>query len=350
MFKYKSWIDRVERVRGDTEGRYGHIRLDKNEQVRDIPPLIWEKIRLVWNPEVLQAYPEPEKTYQLLSKFHQKSINNFLITSGADAGIKCLFDLCVQPHGQVVALDPTFAMVRIYCDLYHAQKRFVSFPSDLNLNPKDILSQINSRTALVVIANPNSPTGTFIETEWMERIAQKALESNAVLLIDEAYADFDQISHFLLSDVFYNVAIVRTFSKAWGLAGLRIGYIYASEKLAHRLYKFRPMYEASGPALLTAQILLKNWDEVKKYCEEIRTGRLFFIKALDELGLNYIPTKTNFIHVDVGKEKQRVRKLLSERGILVHNGLPLKEYQSYLRITLASTSVMKNVVQVLEEI
>lgn len=335
-------------MRGGKESRYGFLRLEKNERLTPFSDNFWRKVLKKIEPECIMAYPEPQRFYDRLSRFHGYNARHFVLTAGSDAAIRNAFDLCVKPGDAVVTLKPTFAMVEVYCALYNAQKRLVSYNRDLSLDIDALLKRIDEKVSLVVLANPNSPTGTYIDNSTLEKIILRAKKFGAVVLIDEAYYGFCSHTALKLIKRFNNLMITRSFSKAPGLAGLRIGYIIASVPLAALLYKFRPMYEVNSIALLFAEAIFDNWEEVESYLAQTRQGRAYLLKELRRLNFPHVDTYANFIHIDFKRKKKLAEVLFEKGGVKVRSGLPILGFENYLRITLGPKSEMKKFVKILE--
>ena len=174
--------------------------------------------------EHLNAYPEPGPLYNKLSIHCNVGHENIVVTAGADGAIRHCFDLFVNPDDQVVCLDPTFAMVDVYCRLYKAKRVPIKYEENLTLDFAKLENSINKNTGLIVIANPNSPTGTLIDEKDLKNILHIAQLNKVPLLIDEAYFGFSEFTALPFLNEFDNLVISRTFSKVFGLAGLRVGY------------------------------------------------------------------------------------------------------------------------------
>ena len=345
--KHKKWIDSVERKRNAPGTRYGSLRLEKNERVTPFPDNFWNKMKSKINQESVIAYPEVERFYDKLSKFHGLPKDYFILTAGSDAAIRNAFDLCVKPGDAVVTLKPTYAMIEVYCDLYNAEKRLIAFNRDLSLNIKAIMNAIDEKVSLVVLANPNSPTGTFIDMKKMQTIAERARKFNATVLIDEAYYGFCPETCISFVKSLKNVMITRTLSKACGLAGLRIGYIAADPYLASLLYRFRPLYEVSSIALLFGEFILDNWHEVTSYINETNKGKAYLLAELKRLGFSYTDTRTNFLHIDFAEKKKQAKKLLEKKNIKTREEC-IPGFENFLRVTLGPKESMKKFVKALE--
>ena len=345
FMKYKKWVETVERVRGDKETRFHHVRLDKNERLAYLGDDFWKGIMEKFTQEHVLAYPEVEPFYEKLARFLGVTTEHLVVTAGSDFAIKTAFELFVNPGDKVIFIDPTFAMVEVYCNLYNAEKIKIGYDDNLEPDINSLMNTISKDVALVVIANPNSPTGTYIDNERIEKIIKKDFASGIPVLIDEAYYGFCPYTALDLLTAYPNLIITRTFSKTAGLAGLRIGYIVAQPAMAKLLYKFRPMYEVNSIAVLFASELLNDWEIVNEYIKATDEGKKYLISELSKLSIKIIDTFTNFIHADFGVHKSKILEGFRKDKILVRSSLSVKGFESYMRISVGNTEEMKKVVK-----
>lgn len=343
--KYKKWIEGVTRVRGELESRLYKVRLDKNERLAHFGDDFWKGIMEKSTQEHVLAYPEVEPLYEKLARFLGVTTEHLVVTAGSDPAIKTAFELFVNPGDKVIFLNPTFAMVEVYCNLYNAEKIKIGYDSNLEPDINSLMDAIAEDVALVIIANPNSPTGTYIDNKTIEKILKKASASGIPVLIDEAYYGFCPYTALDLLTAYPNLIITRTFSKTAGLAGLRIGYIVAQPALAKLLYKFRPMYEINSLAVLFATELLNRWEVVEDYIKDTLEGKKYLISELNKLSFKTIDTFANFMHVDFGIHKLKILQGFQRDKILVRGGLSVKGFESYMRISVGNTEEMRKVVK-----
>lgn len=343
--KYKKWVDEVNRVRGGLETRLDKVRLDKNERLSNFSEEFWNNLIAKIRQEHILAYPEVESLYLKLAKFLGVKIENLMITAGSDFAIKAAFELFVNSGDEVIFLEPTFAMVDVYCGLHNVNKIKIGYDSNLNLDINKLMDSINEKVSLIIIANPNSPTGTYINNDALRKILEKAKNFSIPILVDEAYYGFCPHTSFGLLKSYDKLIITRTFSKTAGMAGLRIGYIVAAPHLADLLYKFRPMYEVNSIAVLFASELLDNWGVVDEYIKATAEGKKYLIKELNVLSFKTIDTYTNFIHVAFGAERDEILKGFVGDGILIRGGLNMKGFEGYTRISVGNISEMKKVIE-----
>lgn len=343
--RYKKWLDAVDRIRGGTDTRFDKVRLDKNERLAYFNDEFWNYLISKIRQEHVLAYPEVEPFYIKLANFLGVTAEHLIVTAGSDLAIKAAFEVFVSPGGAVIYLDPTFAMVDVYCELFNAEKVKIGYDSKLALDTDKLMDAINEKTSLIIIANPNSPTGTYINNAILEIIIKKANDFSVPVLIDEAYYGFCPFTAFNLLNSYDNLIITRTFSKTAGLAGLRIGYIVAHPQLARLLYKFRPMYEVNSLGVLFAAELLDNWIVVEDYLRANEEGKQYLLQALKKLSFPTIDTLTNFIHVNFGEHSESILNTFKREGILVRGSLVVPGLETFSRISVGPVTVMERALQ-----
>lgn len=348
MVKFKSWVKDVHRVRGEFITRHGHLRLDKNERVTPFPDSFLARLKETLDWEAITAYPETEQLYSALATHLGVARDQIVLTAGSDGAIRHSFDLFVTRGDEVIVLEPTFAMVDVYCGLFGANRRAIGYDQKLNLNVRGLIDAINTRTTLVVIANPNSPTGTILTESALIEILEKAEAHGVPVLVDEAYHGFSRFTALPLLIRHPNLIISRTFSKAHGLAGLRVGYVVASPEIAQMLYRFRPMYEVNAIGVLCALEVLAHPEVTEEYLSATEEGRSYLLGEMNRRGIATRDTATNFVHVDFGEKKAAIGDAFGKHGILVRGGLPISGFEGYLRISLGPAAAMAAVVAAID--
>tara|TARA_B100000029_G_C17607264_1_gene967857 strand:- start:8017 stop:9102 length:1086 start_codon:yes stop_codon:yes gene_type:complete len=346
-FPYLKFLKNVERFRGIKNTRFNKIRLDANERVSDFPRGFLNKIKRKINSNYLTSYPEVEQIYSLLKKNFGFKKDNYFLTAGSDIAIRHCFELFSRPNSQVICLSPTFGMYDVYCKIFQVKHTKISFDKNLNLHYEYLMRSINKKTSFIIFANPNSPTGTIIEDKKIISILKKAKKNNCFVIIDEAYYGFYKKTFASYINRYKNLIIIRTFSKAYGLAGVRAGYLISNKHLIERLYKLRPMYEINALAVLIIKEVLKNKNEVKKYIRETSIGKKYLIKELKKLKLNFYKTYSNFILVNFlsSSKQKKIYKNLLKNNILVRYPPNIDACQNYLRFTLGPKKYMQILVK-----
>lgn len=348
--KFRSHIEKVWRVKPDEQSRLEKMRLDKNERISPFPAEFWQKSLSAISQELVQAYPEVWPLYVKLSEFHGLTTDSFLLTAGSDAAIKHCFEVFVSPGAKVIYPNPTFAMVSIYGELYGAEKIAIGYDKNLNLRIEYLLGAIDEKTSLIILANPNSPTGTYVHDSILSEILKKAASFRIPVLIDEAYYGFCRHTALNLLKDYQNLIIARTFSKIAGMAGLRVGYAIGHPEVISLLTKFRPMYEVNSFGVVFAGKLLDNWGMAEKYAGQTVEGRNRFAAFLNNLGLPVINTEANFLHVDFGNSKKKVLDALEAEGILVRGTLSVNGYENYTRFSVGPWESMMPVVESIKKV
>ena len=326
--------------------RKKYLRLDKNEKVNNFSKKIFQKIKL--NSFDLTAYPEVGTVYKLLSKNLKISVNQLILTPGSDFGLRICFDYFCKNQGKFICLEPTFGMVDVYSKIHNLKKIKIGYDKNLKLDLSKLKRNLSKNISLIIIANPNSPTGTIIQKKDIIEIIEKASDYSIPVIIDEAYFGFYKYTFINEIKKFNNLIILRTFSKSFGLAGLRAGYLVSNRKIIKQLAKFKPMYEINSIACKTLEIFLKNKNFEEQLINQVLTGKKFFQKELSKLKLHYLKTYANFLHVDLGRKKKLIEKKLISKKILTRKGPGVKGFESYLRFTLGPISEMKKVIKILK--
>ena len=341
----KAWIDKVYRWRGIWPSRFNMLRLDKNERVTPFRESVLSNIISSLQHEHLTAYPETEPLYLALADFLSVHKEELVITAGSDAGIRNCFEAFTEIGDQVITLTPTFAMVDIYAQLFATKQIRIGYNKDLSLQTDHLLNSITSQTSLIVLANPNSPTGTIIDLNVLQLIIEKALQNSAVVLIDEAYHEFCNKTTLPLVMDYENLVIARTFSKAYGLAGCRVGYLIAQQQLSNRLYRVRPMCETNAFGILAGMWMLNHPEIKSDYLSQIKEGREQLKSFLKLNEIRFIDTQANFLHIDVGAFRDTIESSLLQHGILVRGGPGVEGYENYLRVSIGPVETMMKLIQ-----
>ena len=349
-FIYFKKIDKIFRIR-NTLSRYKKIRLDKNERLADFESYFINKIKKKINSDYLNTYPEVEPLYEIFSKKFHLNKEMFVITAGSDMAIRSCFELIVRSGDKIITLFPTYGMVDVYAKLFEANQVKIHFNKKLELDINKLIKEINYETRLIVIANPNSPTGTIIENKQIVKILKKAKKFNCYVLIDEAYYGFCNITVMSYLKKFPNLIISRTFSKAYGLAGCRVGLIIANKTVAKRLYKFRPMYEINSISVLIIKEIMKNESILKKYIQETIKGKKYLIKNLNKFGFSYYNSYANFLLVDFKTKnlKKKVWNYFKNKNILTAGEPNISGCKNFLRFTLGPVKYMKLITNTLNK-
>lgn len=346
--KYKQYLDQVHREKNDEFKRSDFIRLDRNEGVFDYPQSVINRIKEQINSNFLSCYPQPYLFKRSLSKFLGFPEENLYVCSGSDAAIKAAYEIFVSENDNVVIADPTYAMYKIYANLFHTNAKLIPYSEDLTLPIQDFIDSIDGRTKISFLANPDSPTGSVTSEENLESIAKRCLENNCAFLIDEAYHYFFHGNCERLLKKFDNVIIIRSFSKAMGLASLRLGYVMSSPSIIRLFEKVRPLYEINAFAVLTGIKVLETPQWIESNIRQFNEAKRYILRQLDSLKLKYFPVNSNFIHIKVGNAACIV-DFMKRNGVLIKISPNMPVFRGFIRVSITKESDMKKFANLLKE-
>jgi histidinol-phosphate aminotransferase len=294
----------------------GRLWLDKNEN-RD-PEWLAQVARVVagLDPGHLSTYPDSDALYRKLARWVGVDPRCLLLAAGSDGAIRSVFEAFVASGDRVIITAPSFAMYSVYCRIYGARTISLAYRATKDgptLACGEVVDAIRAhRPRLVCLPNPDSPTGTVFSLTELRAIVAASGEVGAVMLIDEAYHPFHADSVIPMIADYPHLVVARTAAKAWGLAGLRIGYAVAAPELAAILHKTRPMYECATLAIAAFEAVLDHADAMLASVARLEAGKGQFLVAMERLGLRVLHGKGNFLHVAFGPSAAAIHAALAE--------------------------------------
>lgn len=290
--------------------------LDKNENLDPVLAKFTTSLLKEIDSTALYTYPECAPLYQQLSELYGLPIEHFILAAGSDGVIRYTFEAYVGEGDSVVHTAPTFAMYPVYSMMYGAKVTTLAYEPSENgplLTLDRVLKTIETvRPRLFCLPNPDSPTGTVYSPDELETIIRTAENSGSIALIDEAYFPFYAHTAAALTKKYSNLIVARTFAKAWGLAGLRIGYAIASPAVAPILHKVRPMYEVNTFAVEYMRKMLSHRDEMQRSVERLNDGKAHFLREMNQLGFRTLRGHGNFLHVAFGEKENQMHESLKD--------------------------------------
>jgi len=306
------------------------LRLNSNEGPRAPQALLAELAAL--DPELLRRYPDATAVEAALAARVGVSPDRVVVTAGADEALDRIYRAYAGPDRPVLLPEPTFDMLERFAALAGAPLVRVPWVTDA-FPVEGILAHLDNRTAIVVIVSPNNPTGGVASRDEVRRIAAAAPRS--LLLIDQAYIEYaDEDMDPAVLDL-ANVVVVRTMSKAWGLAGCRVGYAIGSSDVSAVLRAAGAPYPVAGPSLALALSQLRRGDAaLRAHVTQVRAERANLQQILCARGVDARHSQANFVFADFGRRAAFVRDGLSARGILVRDFPGRAGLEASLRITL----------------
>lgn len=287
-----------------------------------------------------------------LAKELRLSPSHVIIGNGSNEIIELLARGFLGNGEKVISSETSFLVYPIITQVYGGRYVEVKM-KDFRFNLAGILREIDEKTRLIFIANPNNPTGTYVSRKEVEAFLRQ-VPDNVIVCFDEAYFDFVESKDFPNS-IFHvksgqsNVVVLRTFSKSYGLAGLRVGYGIASPEVVQYLDKIRQPFNVNRLAQEAACAALDDKAFLAKTKRVISAGRKFLYDEFDKLGLSYVPSEANFILFDVKRSAKEVFEKLLKKGIIVRS---MKAYglNSYIRVTIGTQDENRKFIRALSEI
>jgi histidinol-phosphate aminotransferase len=332
MLEARMAVRNLHAYRPPLAGRVG-LRLDFNESTIGCSPRVLSRLRLL-DAEALACYPERESVEAEVADFLGLQAPQILLTNGVDEAIHLLCSTYLEPGDEAIIVVPTFAMYAIFAQAEEAGLVHIPSGENFSFPLEKLLSRIGPRTRLIAVANPNNPTGTAVATETLLMLAQAAPQ--AAVLVDEAYFEFhgDTILNHAAWPA--NLFVARTFSKAYGLAGLRIGVLAGNAGQISMVRRVASPYNVNGVALAVLPEALRDQQFVKRYVAEVQQGRGIVEHELRALGLHYWPSRANFVLVRVGPAYAEFIREFRERGILVRDRNSDPGCEGCVRLTVGS--------------
>ena len=325
-------------------GRNG-LRLDFNENTVGCSPRVLGCLRRL-GPEQLARYPERGPVEATVAEFLGIAAPELLLTNGVDEAIHLLCETYLEAGDEALIVVPTYSMYRIYA--MAAGAKLVSVPAgkDFLFPTDDVCSRISPRTRLIAVANPNNPTGTVAPREDLLRIARSA--PNAAVLVDEAYFEFYGQTVLATRNEYANLFVARTFSKAYGLAGLRVGVLVGAAEQMRAVRLVCSPYNVNAVALACLPEALGDQAYIERYVGEIRESRTRLEQALESLGIQFWPSQANFVLARVGAATSFVEHM-RRRGILVRDRSTDHGCEGCVRITLGPRDHADRLLTALQE-
>lgn len=310
-------------------GRNG-LRLDFNENAVGCSPRVLERLRQL-GAEQLACYPEREPVEAKLAEFLGIAAADLLLTNGVDEAIHLLCQTYIEQGDEALIAVPTYSMYRIYIMAAGAQVISIPAGKEFRFPVDDVCKRITPRTRLIAIANPNNPTGAVAPAADLLRIARSA--PNAALLVDEAYFEFYGQSMLSATREVPNLFVARTFSKAYGLAGLRIGALIGNTEQMRAVRRVSSPYNVNAVALACLPDALADQAYIQEYVREVRESRTRLEQVLKDTGIPFWPSQANFVLARVGPSLSFVEQM-RRRGILVRDRSSDHGCEGCVRITL----------------
>ncbi|WP_202708242.1 histidinol-phosphate transaminase [Sporosalibacterium faouarense] len=335
----------------DVKREYGLnevIKLASNENPLGCSPKATEAIKKA--ADNLAIYPDGNCTLlkEALANKTGLKPSQILPSSGSDEMLDQLAKTFVNPGDEAIMADITFSRYIATTKMMGGKPVIVPL-KEWTYDIDGMLEAITDKTRLIWLCNPNNPTGTMFTEDKLNDFLAK-VPKNIIVVYDEAYNeyvtrdDFPKNSLDLLND-YSNLIVLRTFSKIYGLAALRVGYTMASEEIISNINKIRGPFNVNTLAQVAAVAALGDDDFIKKSYEVNKEGKNFLYKAFDEMGLEYAPSETNHIFVNVEKDANEIFVNLQKKGMIIR---PITG--TWIRVSIGTAEQNKKFIDLLKEV
>jgi histidinol-phosphate aminotransferase len=307
------------------------LRLDFNENTLAASPKVIARLRQV-TAEGLTKYPEREGVERIAAAHFGLQETQVLLTNGVDEAIHLVCAAFLEEDDEAMVSTPTFFMYEVSAGMMTAHVKKVQADASLEFPYERFLAAITPRTKLIMVASPNNPTGAVVSREQLLAICAAAPQ--AVVMVDEAYYHF--FGESVMADVgkVPNLMVARTFSKAYGLANLRIGMLAGSAELMKYVRKVSSPYNVNGVALDCLPVALADEVYVAWYASQVRAGLMRMMDGLRALGVDFFPSHANFVLMKIGTKHAELVKAMRARGVLLRDRSTDPGCDGYVRITV----------------
>jgi histidinol-phosphate aminotransferase len=323
------------------------LRLDFNENTLACSPKVREVLFRV-SAGNLTRYPEREPVEAIVAAHLGLDAAQVALTNGVDEAIHVLFETFLEDGCELLLPVPTYTMYEVYSSMTAARVVTVEAGNDLQFPHERLLAAITPQTRVIAIANPNSPSGTVATRAQLLEIASRAPQ--AVVLVDEAYFHFHGETVIDLVGVIPNLMVARTFSKAYGLAGLRLGLLAGPVELMRWIKRVLSPHSVNSLALACLPPALEDTAYLDWYVGEVLAARTEFETVLDSAGVRRWPSQANFVLTEIGPRHAEFVRLMSAAGVLVRDRSSDPGCDGRVRITIGTREQMRQAAAALNKV
>ncbi len=320
------------------------LKLDFNENLIGPSPKVIKAIKNI-NPEKVKFYPEYENLIKAIANYNNTKCENVLPVNGTDEGYRYIFDAYCNYGDCVLTVTPAFSMPKIYAEIANCNYKEIPYKEKWVFPIEEFLEKITPAVKLVIVTSPNSPTGELISDENLQKIIEKA--QNSLVVIDETYANYANKTYVDYPQKYKNVLVLKSMSKDFAVAGLRLGYLISQKEIIDNIKKITSPYSVNSIAVLAGIAALSDKQHVEKVKQEIEKSKKYLTEELNTIAQTVYPSKTNFICVDFGeKAKYFYKKLLRNK---IKTKLLSGIAKNCFRLTIPPLKDAKKLINVLTE-
>jgi histidinol-phosphate aminotransferase len=324
------------------EGRKGKIRLDFNENTTGCSEAARTALARLTGKE-LATYPEYAKPTKALARYFRVRPEEIALTNGGDDALRVFFDTFVDPRSSILICEPTFPMYRYYAEIAGAQVSAMRYTPKMEFPLPEALAALKKKPRVFFLANPNNPTGTLVGKVVLHKLLAAA--THTVVVLDEAYSDFSGATAVSWIRRYPHLFIAKTFSKAAGMAGLRLGAVLGQRKSLDLVRRALPPYPVNIAALAAGFAAIKEKRTISRYVSTVKRLRTWLATELSRSGARVFPSAGNFILADFGPAGPRIFRQLARSNILVRARKEMGP--GFARITIGTELELKKLLRLL---
>jgi histidinol-phosphate aminotransferase len=331
---------------------YDGLRLHQNENTGGCSPRVLKALASL-RADQISVYPPYREAIEACARHFGVDPTTIALTNGLDEGILAVAVAYLRPSGampspEAIVPEPAFEIFEFTADVVGARVVTVPPRPDFEFALEDVLAAITPRTRVVFLTNPNNPTGVLTPVEAIRTVAGR-LPPGAVVFVDEAYADFSGTTFVPELGAHPNVIVGRTFAKAYGLAGLRLGAVIGAPATLASVRRAIGVYSVNVAAVVAVQAALADPDHIGDYVRQVEESKALLYAACDRQGLQYWKSAANFVLVRVGARAPALVGLAASRGVYVRDRSNEPGCAGCVRITTGIVEHTRRFIAVLEE-
>ena len=332
---------------------YDGLRLHQNENTGGCSPKVLAALAAL-RPDQIGFYPPYAQAVAAVADYLNTSVEQVTLTNGLDEGIMALAVAMLragpgQRAFEAVVPEPAFEIFRFDTAVAGGTLVQVMPTPDFSFPLQDVLAAITPQTRVVFLTNPNNPTGVAMPLEAIQTIAG-AVPAGAIVFVDEAYAEFAGTSFIPHLPSYPNVLVGRTFSKAFGLAGLRIGCLVGAPDTMDPIRRAVPVYSVNIAAAVAIVAALQDLDHLHRYLREVAESKALLYAACERLGLTYVTSSSNFVLVGAGARADELVRGAFDRGIYIRDRSNEPGCAGRIRIVAGMVEHTRRCIAVMEEV
>ncbi len=323
------------------EGRRGKIRLDFNENTTGCSEAARKALARI-SAKQWAMYPEYDTPTKTFAGYFRVQPEEIALTNGGDDALRVFFDTFVEPGSHILICEPTFPMYRYYAEIAGAYVTILRYTDEMEFPVEEAIKALRKKPRLFFLANPNNPTGTQVARAVLRRILRAATDT--VIVLDEAYSDFSGQTGIPWIRRHRNLFVAKTFSKAAGMAGLRLGAVIGQRKSLALVRRALPPYPVNSAALVAGVAAIQERKTIARYVSDVKRLRAWFSSELKKRGARVFPSAGNFVLAHFGPDGSKIFQRLEREGVLVRERKDVGP--GFARVTIGTEAELKKLLRI----